>query len=64
MTIETKFNVRDKVYFMYSAIVQEGYIDEITANVNIRGITICKYFINGLLYHEFELFASKEELLK
>lgn len=66
MTIETKFSLGDKVFFKRNSIIQTSEINKI--NVYIYDSIIITYSVEGY-YHlgfffEYELFKSKEELIK
>lgn len=70
MEIKTKFNLRQKVYFMWGNKVQSLQIDSISVKAIALGggeeeIEI-SYKLNGLTnsFGESDLFATKEELLK
>ena len=71
MEIKTKFNLRQKVYFMYENKVNSLQIDSIIVRVIALGgsedeIEI-SYQLNGPTtdrFDEKDLFATKEELLK
>lgn len=70
MKLETKFNLRQKVYFMWGNKVQSLQIDSISVKAIALGggeeeIEI-SYKLNGLTnsFDESDLFATKEELLK
>lgn len=70
MEIKTKFNLRQKVYFMWSNKVHSLQIDSISVKVIALGgeekeIEI-SYKLCGLTdsFDEKEIFATKEELLK
>lgn len=69
MKLETKFNLRQKVYFMWGNKVQSLQIDSISVKAIALGgeekeIEI-SYKLNGLSnsFDESDLFATKEELL-
>ena len=68
MTIETKYNIGDEVWFMPFGNPKKGVIKTITIGVLGDGDVKLKYFVekSGLGYHRFEsdLFPTKEELLK
>ena len=70
MEIKTKFNLRQKVYFMWGNKVQSLQIDSISVKAIALGgeekeIEI-SYKLNGLSnsFDESDLFATNEELLK
>ena len=71
MEIKTKFNLRQKVYFIWGNKVQSLQIDSISVKAIALGggekeIEI-SYQLNGLTtdrFDESDLFATKEELLK
>lgn len=61
MTIETKYNIGDKVWFMFQGQVQSGYIASITI---YRDCVIYNMRANCLSFKELLLFPTKEELIK
>ena len=72
MTIETKFNIWDKVWFIYNRSVSHGTIKEISAHHRIRNefgytATEIDYIIEtGYIRERIEekhLFRTKQELL-
>lgn len=74
MTIETKYNLKNDVYFLYQNKVEKGYIQKIIYNteVNVFDNSITKYIaykvaINQNIIPEhflgFKLFKTKKELL-
>lgn len=78
MKIETKFNIGQEVYFMFNNKVQHAEVLEIDvtvthlnkecpdAKINCRYEVNFKDIVGGgfKFYEEYELFVSKEELLK
>ena len=70
MKLETKFNLRQKVYFMYKNKVNSLQIDSIIVRVIALGGSEEEIAISYKLcgstdsFDEKELFATKEELLK
>lgn len=71
MTIETKYNIGDKVWFMHNNSVESAIIIKIDAviekNMNCTGMhettSYCLFDYCGY-YIECKLFPTKEELLK
>jgi hypothetical protein len=67
MTIETKYNIGDKVFYILEDIICEGIIIEISIS-NIGGNTTYLYQvgIDGTyrFFNEDFLFSSEAELLK
>lgn len=70
MTIETKYNIGDEVWFDNKGAYIKGEINEINITVEFDNCVVVQYLIgidNEEYYwerHEYELFPSKEELLK
>lgn len=69
MTIETKYNIGDEVWFIWENIVQSAKIDGIwRITVNPEKSVIyqldMKWNEAPLLFKENALFSSKEELIK
>lgn len=68
MTIETKYNIGDEVWFMGLGNPKKGVIKTITIGVLGDGDVQLKYALekSGFWYHRYEnqLFSTKEELLK
>ena len=68
MTIETKYNIGDKVWFNSLGHHIKCKVDEINICVSIDGSVHIIYSIEKSGYfferHEDELFPTKEELLK
>lgn len=63
MTIETKYNIGEEVWFMYRNKVFSGRIVGIflkTNGINYKIVSIIK----GMWFSETKLFPTKEELLK
>lgn len=61
MTIETKYNIGDRVWFLFQGKVQSGYIISITI---YRDYVVYNMRTNCLSFKESLLFPTKEELLK
>ena len=68
MTIETKYNIGDEVWFQTLGVNYKAEIINIRVDVFSNKEPIIHYILhsNGYLYerHEEELFPTKEELLK
>lgn len=67
MTIETKFNLGDKVFTMYCDKIIEVTIDKIFCTFLINGMnkeSSIRYITSECERTDSKLFASKEELLK
>ena len=69
MTIETKYNIGDEVWFIWENIVQSAKIDSIwRITVNPEKSVIYQLDIKWdgapLLFKENALFPTKEELIK
>jgi hypothetical protein len=68
MTIETKYNIGDEVWFMALCKRKKGVIKTMTIWVFDDGDIEIKYSVekSGFFYHRYEnhLFPTKEELLK
>lgn len=63
MTIETKYNIGDEVWFMYRNKVFSGRIVGIFIRSNGISYKIVS-IIKGMWFSESNLFPTKEELLK
>lgn len=61
MTIETKYNIGDEVWFMFQGKVQSGYIVSITIYGDCIIYNMRAYCLS---FKESLLFPTKEELLK
>lgn len=68
MTIETKYNIGDEVWFNSLGHHIKGKVDEINISVLIDGSVHILYSIEKSGYcferHNDDLFSTKEELLK
>lgn len=71
MTIETKFNVGDNIYFMFNNKITNGLINDIIYRKGNQvgeglfySINILNYRITDCSFKEDLLFSTKEELLK
>lgn len=68
MTIETKYNIGDEVWFMALSKPKKGEIGTISIWVLGDGDVELKYAVekSGFWYHRYEnqLYPTKEELLK
>ncbi len=72
MKIETKFDVGDKCYFMYSNAICEGEIEEIRIGVSGENDIEIRYSVSLVLgggvssitQLESDLFKTKEELVE
>lgn len=65
MTIETKYNIGDEVWFICSNLVQTSTVRKIRPIIN-RDNNLIYYYVDGLPYEysETKLFPTKAELLK
>ena len=63
MTIETKYNIGDEVWFMYRNKIFSGRIVGIFIKSNGISYKIVS-IIKGMWFSESKLFPTKEELLK
>lgn len=71
MTIETKYNIGERVYFMHNNKVDNACISDIDVLIrydrnHIRSnpdVSIY-YYIDSRKYSELNLFPTKEELIK
>lgn len=69
MTIETKYNIGDEVWFIWENIVQSAKIEGIW-NITVNPEQLVTYQLDmmwrnaPLLFKENALFPTKEELLK
>lgn len=63
MTIETKYNIGDEVWFMYRDIPIKDKIIRITINI-IKNDVCLLYETARFVFSESDLFPTKEELLK
>lgn len=72
MTIETKYNIGDEVWFMCENKELQSYIDDIRVMCEKENTIKISYWVKPLnvrgkgnwLYHEQNLFPTKQELLK
>lgn len=72
MTIETKYDVRDIVWFMYNNKIESSPVRKIDITRKIylwSTVTYVKYklalsYVANIDFEEDELFPTKEELLK
>ncbi len=68
MTIETKYNIGQEVWFQTLGINYKANVVEISIHALIDGDVIINYNLEKSGYHykrnEHELFSTKEELLK
>lgn len=68
MTIETKYNIGDKVWFQTLGMNYNAKIIHINIDVFPNGEHEINYYLRNKGYsyerHEDELFSTKEELLK
>jgi hypothetical protein len=69
MTIETKYNIGDEVWFMWANIVHSAKIDSIW-NISVKPEKSVIYQLDmiwhdaPLLFNENSLYLTKEELIK
>lgn len=71
MTIETKYNVGDKVWCIYCRIKQFTIVGVRVTTEDVRKFcikrfteTVIEYLIDGEWVKESDLFPTKEELIK
>lgn len=65
MTIETKYNIGDKVWYKIHGKISQDIISEIKVNIDCFGEAHIHYILwNEVLKEENDLFPTKEELLK
>ena len=68
MTIETKYNIGDEVWFQTLGINYKANVIEIVINILIDGSVVVNYQLGRMGYYyernEDELFPTKKELLK
>ena len=67
MTIETKYNIGQEVFYMKDNKVHSFTISQINIFINVireEMLTMVDYGTFGICKTECELFSSKEELLK
>ena len=65
MTIETKYNIGDKVWYKGTKEIFQDTICEIKVNIDCFGETSVHYQLwNDVLKEENDLFSTKEELIK
>lgn len=65
MTIETKYNIGDEVWYSLKGNVYHEIIDHIEIDVGKSGVTHIYYNSEGKFPHrEDKLYPTKEELLK
>lgn len=72
MTIETKYNIGDEVWFMFDNSAKNSRIAkiELTVEEDMCGEAVCHCIFYQLfgkydkLYPQHDLFSTKEELLK
>lgn len=72
MTIKTKYNIGDEVWFMCGNKALQSYIEDIRVKCEKENTIRVFYWVKPLnfrekanwLYHEQYLFPTKEELLK
>ena len=70
MTIETKYNIGDRVFFLYKGKVRSGIISSsvVISSYKNRKVETLNTSITYIIDHEYEryeeeLFPSKEELI-
>lgn len=64
MTIETKYNIGDEVWFMFDEKPIRGTIKNIGSHISINVVINGNSYIFRREAKGFELFPTKEELLK
>ena len=67
MTVETKFNIRDTVWYIYNNKICSSMISSIRVGIKEYGTSViyCVPTLNGSIDLEEKLiFSSKEELIK
>lgn len=64
MTIETKFNIGQKVVFIGDYFVDYGIITNIRVNINYDKHVVIYYEINGKELAETRVYATKNDILK
>ena len=65
MTIETRYNIGDKVWYKIHGKIFQDTICEIKVNIDCFGEAHIHYILwNGALKEENELSPTKEELIK
>ena len=68
MVIETKYGVRDKVFFISGSKIKEGTIRQVEVKAGRQGTEV-KYWIDevpilqGCLFYEDQLHLTKEDLI-
>ena len=71
MKIETKFDPKQKVFFLFENRVCTEFIEEIKITIDSAGIQYVEYIVNdnpmgspyGKLFLEEQLFTTKQDLL-
>jgi hypothetical protein len=65
MTIKTKYNIGDKVWYKRHGKIFQDTICEIKVNIDCFGEAFIHYQLwDDVLKEESDLFSTKEELLK
>lgn len=64
MTIQTKFNIGDRVYYMFYNEMRHGSITGMTIYVSKDGECRNACEVNGLSFYEIFLHSTKEDLMK
>lgn len=64
MTIETKYNIGDKVWAMYCNSPFEYEIDKVIVIHDYRETSTQYRVVGHKYFFDFEIFPTKEELLK
>lgn len=65
MTIETKYNIGDKVWYKGCKKIFQDAICEIKVNIDCFGVTHIHYILwHEVIREENDLYPTKEELLK
>ena len=63
MTIETKYNIGDEVWFMFVGNAIKSKVLNIS-NINGQTLYHCSFYLTTATFREDKLFPTKEELLK
>lgn len=65
MTIKTKYNIGDKVWYKRRGKISQDTICEMKVNIDCFGEAHIRYILwNEVLREENDIFSTKEELLK
>ena len=63
MKIETKFNIGDKVYYMYDNNICKGTVDHLSISIT-RGSNTINYFISTNWYKEKDVYKTKDDIIE